>query len=193
MSKERWQTIQENEYVKGQARFQETGSYFGFFSVPEFEPTSEIARRLLWIDGPILDIGCGLLPMPNYLKCCYKSSYGIDPYLGQPREFPFAQSIGEALPFRSGFFGGCLLMSSLDHAIDPQVVINEAWRVLRATGLLFVWYTPRARPDKSHEWAFNHQDIVRLASGFLELNFIVYSGNRSIGYPKTEMVVLKKD
>lgn len=192
MSKERWQVIQNSECIRAQKRFEETGSYFGFFSVFEFEITSLIAERLSKIDGSILDIGCGLLSVPNYLKYCYEVSYGIDPYLGQSREFPFAQAIGEMLPFKSGFFTACLLMSSLDHAIDPQAIINEAWRVLRPNGLLFVWYTPRATPDKSHEWAFGHRDIVGLASGFCEIDFIVYSGNRSIGYPRTEMVILEK-
>lgn len=187
----RWRQIQAQEYDHGQAQYQQTGSYFGFFSVPEFHVTNQIADRLAHIAGPVLDVGCGLLPMPNYLKQC-RHPFGLDPYLGQPRQFPFCQATAEAIPFKAGYFAAALLMSAVDHLIDPTQTANEISRVLGSGGLLFIWYISRAKVDGHHLWAFDRARLLQLFDNFAEIDFVAFGGDKKVGFPKTEMVVLKK-
>jgi ubiquinone/menaquinone biosynthesis C-methylase UbiE len=66
--------------------------------------------------------------------------FGLDPFLGEyKRKFPFAQAIGEYLPFPNSTFKCVSFMSSLDHQIEPLISLREARRVLVKNGLLFLW------------------------------------------------------
>lgn len=189
---DRWRQIQQKELEDGRKKYDQTGSYFGFFSVSEFYITDHIAEIVGKIDGPILDIGCGILPLPNYLKHC-RRPYGIDPYIGQIRAFPFCQAIGEQIPFKDRSFAAVLLMSSLDHVINSRQVINEAHRLLIDGGQLFVWYINRSRLDSHHLQVINRQELSILTAGkFSKGNLYLYQADRKIGFPKTEMLVMKK-
>lgn len=186
----RWQQIQQQEYEYSQQKYRQTGSYFGYFSVPEFYVTSQIAEIIEQVDGPILDIGCGLLPMPNYLKDC-QQPFGVDPYFGSARQFPTAQAIGEQLPFKSNHFAAVLLMSVIDHLIDPARVAKEITRILKDNGLLFIWYISRSKTDKHHLWAFDRARLLGLFNDFFEIEFYTFPGDKKVGFPKTEMMVMK--
>lgn len=189
---DKWQRIQAQEYEAGQKKHKATGSYFGFFSVSEFHVTNKIADIIGQVNGPVLDIGCGLLPLPNYLKCC-KRPYGIDPYLGSVRAFPFCQALGEYIPFRDKSFSAVLLMSSLDHVIDAQIVINESYRVLTDDGQLFIWYINRDKLDSHHLQMINRDRIDRLTIGkFIKTGFYYFQADKAVGFPKTEMVSMVK-
>jgi uncharacterized protein YbaR (Trm112 family) len=57
--------------------------------------------------GLLLDIGCGALPRPTYMGAADGplTWIGIDPFFGDAaRQFPFAQALGEYLPFRPHVF-----------------------------------------------------------------------------------------
>ncbi len=186
----KWKALQEVEAISYRLDHFKRGNYFGHFSVPEFHPTEQLAERLGRIEGPVLDVGCGILPMPNYLKLC-REPMGVDPYYGEgARAFPFAQAVGEHLPFRDGHFAGVALMSSLDHVYSPGRVLEECWRVLRRGGELFVWYIGRDRPDQQHPWAFRKEDLMEaLGFGFGNFTQHGYSGDRKAGYPRTELLI----
>lgn len=189
---DKWAHIQNQEYQAGQEKHKASGSYFGYFSVPEFYITDEIANRLGEINGPVLDIGCGILPMPNYLKEC-KRPYGIDPYLGSHRRFPFCQALGENIPFRNNSFVAVLFMSSLDHVINPQIVVDESYRVLLDGGELFIWYINRDKLDSHHSQIINRQMIADLTAGkFIQSELHSYKADRRVGFPRTEMVGMRK-
>lgn len=192
MNFETWTDFQLDEWKKYQLDYNRTGSAFGHFSVPEFHVTESIAVELASVDGPILDIGCGVLTMPNYMRLT-NYPFGIDPYLGHKRQFPFAQAMGEWLPFRDRSFNACLLMSSLDHAYNPGLVVKEAWRVLRENGLLFVWFINREKLDTYHQWSFTPDGLWKILEfGFIPNGYHVYSGDRQVGFPRTEMMVMRK-
>lgn len=188
-----WKKFQDMEWQKYQADYNRTGSAFGHFSVPEFHVTESIARELEKVEGPVLDIGCGVLPMPNYLRLATQS-FGIDPYLGHRRKFPFAQAMGEWLPFCDRSFSACLLMSSLDHTYKMELVIGEARRILKENGLLFIWFISKEQPDIYHPWAFTANWLRKiLKDDFIQNGHNVYPGDRQIGFPRTEMMVMRKE
>ena len=115
----------------------------GTFSVKSCKTANifgEFIRNNLY--GICIDIGCGLLPTPQYMKGQDNIRFfGVDPYQDKiDRSFEFAVAIGEELPFRSETFDGAMFASSIDHAINPKNALIEARRVLKNNGKLFVWY-----------------------------------------------------
>jgi SAM-dependent methyltransferase len=93
--------------------------------------------------GLFLDVGCGVLPSPGYMAASGSDVnwIGIDPLLGDVvRRFPFAQAVGEYLPFRDHTFDGVLYGSTIYHQVDPRRSLERARRVIRPRGKLYVWY-----------------------------------------------------
>jgi len=129
----------------------------GVFSVDGLvgaEVTGATIQEILIEGSTCLDIGCGALPLPSYMKAAPKIDfYGIDPYYGdEKRKFDFRQSFAEGLPFEDQCFDGVLFATSLDHCIKPCKAIQEAYRVLKPKGYLFVWATIRDADDKYQNW-----------------------------------------
>lgn len=132
---ETWQQLQENGlafYTEDPAHNLSVGdradvAAFAAFSRPR---------------GRVLDIGCGPQPLPAYWTSPEGGELiGIDPLPGAAdREFHFVQGIGEYLPLPEGDFDQVLLASSLDHALNPRRVLQEARRVLEPGGRLAVWF-----------------------------------------------------
>ena len=184
---EDWRAFQAKDW----AGYKERGSARGYFSVPEFKSTELLADLLAGVEGPVLDVGCGVLPMPNYLKKC-KQPYGIDPFPGdEVRGFPFVQAMGEALPFQSNWFAATFLMSSLDHTLSPRAVICECWRVLRKKGLLFIWYKNKWEKDAYHPWTFTTGKILDILDYYFEwLDQMHYKAGP--GYSKTDLMITRK-
>lgn len=200
-----WRNLQAFEQHEYRADYERRGDYLGHFSVPEYEATTALGMTIAARCRGLrcLDIGCGIVPTPNYMQPG-PSFYGIDPFYGEhQRDFPFAQAIGEGLPFVSQSFGAALMMSSLDHAISPLEMLKEARRVLRVPGLLFLWIELRDSRDHAfvnwqksgglfnafHQWAFTRESIRRL---LYEAKFRIEKIHHVPGvfgkYPATQLI-----
>ena len=203
-----WEKLQGNEEVAYKEAYRRTGSYFGFFSVPEMEPAVKIAEMLKGkITGNVLDIGCGVLPKPVYMfESPDVAWFGIDPFEGEhKREFEFKQATAEKIPYPDNMFDAVLFMSSLDHCQSPELALREAGRVLKLGGKLFVWeilYNDDSRYrqwegsnenwDGHHHWAFCDRTLtellessgVKLAHRFKVIHRYILRGNNKT-YPDT--------
>jgi SAM-dependent methyltransferase len=105
--------------------------------------------------GLFLDVGCGTLPCPGYMTTTGPAIawIGVDPWLGQPvRSFPFAQAVGEYLPFLPEVFDGVLYASTIYHLIDPLCSLRRCRNILRPGGSLFVWFDRKPRDGKYLLW-----------------------------------------
>ena len=93
------------------------------------------------LNGQILDIGCGIRSTLPYEICSDGSNFiGIDPLNGKDkRNFTFIQAIGEHLPFKDDSFDHIIFATSLDHIIDPTIVLVEANRILKENGKINIW------------------------------------------------------
>lgn len=182
-----WRAFQKKDWNRYRAK----GTALGFFSVPEFRSTEQIAPLLAEVEGPVLDVGCGVLPMPNYLKLATEP-YGVDPYPGHgPRAFPFALAVGERLPFGDGHFAAALLMSSLDHVLDPVLVLFECWRVTHKGGLLVIWYEHKEKKDAYHPWTLTTERLLGwTAFGFQRIEQRSYPGGP--GYARTDLMLSRR-
>lgn len=105
------------------------------------ESSLAVARRFARfaaLEGLVLDVGCGVEPLPVYLEG--RTAVGIDPILGRRRrDFPFVQGVAERLPFADASFGAAISATMLDHVPEPARVLAEIHRVLRPEGRLAVW------------------------------------------------------
>lgn len=151
---EAWKVVQ----AEGERSYEEVGPV-GNFSVESWEPAIEAAEVFVaTADEPaiVLDVGCGLLPEPSYVKVL-RSSWrcqvvGVDPILGEPRSFLFVQALGDFLPFRAGAFDAVLFVSTLDHMISPLHALRGARQVLRPGGWLLVEETVRSVDRLYRRW-----------------------------------------
>jgi SAM-dependent methyltransferase len=128
------------------------------------------SRLLATLTGRVLDVGGGNGVARHYLTsvACYVV---VEPdpdwldgsWAGLANRFPclaappcFIRGVGEHLPFSAGAFDAVLALWSLNHAVDPAKVVDEAGRVLRPGGLLIL-----VLEDMSPRWL----DVA--APGFL--------------------------
>jgi SAM-dependent methyltransferase len=98
-----------------------------------------------WNELEVLELGCGyraanLIALEPKLKHGIGVDFQIAPELRTRERFTFYEgSIQEVLPkLESESFNLVMLVSVLEHLIEPQSVINSAWHLLRPSGLLLV-------------------------------------------------------
>lgn len=84
----------------------------------------------------LLDIGCGFKPFSSLLDPTIFEVLGVD--FSAKMSSADALSTAEALPFSNGAFDGTILSEVLEHVPDPHLAIQEALRVTRPDGLLFI-------------------------------------------------------
>jgi len=150
------------------------GQYFQYFVYP-------------YLDGRVLDIGCGPQPVPVYLQDYpLPLIYGIDPISdasGHP--FVFETGIAEDLPWPDCTFKVVIAATSLDHVLLPDRAFSEVSRVLAKGGLFLVWVAfienappyeptnPDIRPvDQFHLFHFSKQSFENSVSKFFVIDHV---------------------
>ena len=92
------------------------------------------------LDGLILDVGCGIRSDLVYsIRSKDGTFIGIDPFIEYKRNFQFVGAVGEYLPFQSNLFDHVIFATSLDHVVNPRIVLKEVKRVLKDGGKINIW------------------------------------------------------
>src|SRR5262249_2257605 len=78
----------------------------------------------------------GIDPLPRVFPDCPKEM--MEDILSRRRSLRFVRASGEALPFGAGHFALVVCFNVLDHVNDALGVLEEAVRVLRPGGTLFL-------------------------------------------------------
>jgi SAM-dependent methyltransferase len=87
----------------------------------------------------VLDVGCGILERPTYLKDFKKELiFGIDPF-DTKFDGNSLKCSSEHLPFQAGFFNLVIASSTIDHFLDWQESFLEIDRVLENHGKLAIY------------------------------------------------------
>jgi SAM-dependent methyltransferase len=128
--------------------------------------------------GIILDVGCGIMPVPGYLDFEDKSNfefYGLDPI--DDKSFSGVRIVGcaEFMPFEDTQFNAIVLATTLDHVCSLERSIDECNRVLYSGGRLFVWMSDRSHlpTNRLKRW-WEYKQINKL-KGYRSDKFFVYS------------------
>lgn len=124
-----------------------------------------VERHLLEQNGTILDLGCGKKPYQPFFRDRSDLYVGVDISLGELVDVLCA---GEALPFKKSSFSVSLCTQVLEHTDKPRVVIDEIFRVLKPSGLLFLsthgnWPTHGAPHDY---WRWTEHGLKKLLMNF---------------------------
>jgi SAM-dependent methyltransferase len=98
--------------------------------------------------GKILDIGCGILELPGYIRFADTPSntlYGLDPI--DDRTFRGVRIVGcsEYTPFADGTIDTAIFATSLDHVCSLAQTIAETKRILRPGGVVIIWMSDRSQ------------------------------------------------
>jgi len=120
------------------------------------EPLPEQVKRIEFItshaEGLVLDMGSD----SGYVLNSCRGGFGIDISLlrikASKHFFPdldLVQATAEHLPFQKETFGTVICAELLEHALNPETVLNEAHAVLKSSGKLIVTVPDEIR-GKSH-------------------------------------------
>jgi SAM-dependent methyltransferase len=114
--------------------------------------------------GLVLDVGCGDPTIGASLLPKDAKYVGLDPFCTRTQPFRLI-GVGEYLPFKDSSVDGVLFNTSLDHILDWRRALNEAYRVLKPGGTIYlctlVW-TDRAdlMSDSVHFHHFREYEIL---------------------------------
>jgi SAM-dependent methyltransferase len=135
------------------AQSQARAQYTDGISIVNRWELQALPRFIDWlgnIDGPILDVGCGVGHLGASLTALGRTDLqliGTDfqpELLGEvgPGYVGLIEADVHHLPLRDGVFAGAIASNSLHHFPDPERAMSEIARVLRPGGV-FVGYDPR--------------------------------------------------
>ncbi len=132
-----------------------------------WEVTTRTIVQLLEL-GDVLDVASGdgvlaelLAPRARSIQCLDISQRVVDAGRKRLRNYPnvnFAAGDMHELPFADASFDTVLLMHALTYTSEPQMVFNEASRVLRPGGQLLA-ATLRSHAHKNAVAAYNHLNL----------------------------------
>ncbi|MGZ3725630.1 MAG: class I SAM-dependent methyltransferase [Pseudobdellovibrio sp.] len=138
-----------------------------------------------YLNGYVLDIGCGPQPVPSYLThyphnlICGLDP--LDPITSHP--FKYVKGFSEYLPWQDNSFNSVIIATSFDHVLVPEQCTKEIHRVLKANGKLLIWvsfvdstkaydaFDPSLQPiDKFHLFHFNKDYFRKVTEPFFTID-----------------------
>lgn len=142
-----------------------------YFSRYEVEVQLKKLGKSLPAKAVVVDLGCGKKPYRKYFKSKYVG-VDVDSH-GQADIVSVAWRTG--LP--SNYADAVLLIQSLEHVKETQLLIKEIKRILKPNGLLFV-SVPHTMPNHGPVDSTGiHEDYYRFTPGGLRT---IFSGFKSI-------------
>ncbi|MBW1710548.1 MAG: methyltransferase domain-containing protein [Deltaproteobacteria bacterium] len=130
------------------------------------------------IEGPVLDNGCGPLPLPGYLNIPSlfedRDVFGLDPM--DKISFQGFRVLGcaEFTPFPDAYLQNIIFATSLDHVVSLDQTVKETWRILRSGGRVIIWMGDRSRSlvQRIRGWIFS--TIKSLQAGYNVRRYGIY-------------------
>jgi SAM-dependent methyltransferase len=148
------------------------------------------------MDGRILDVGAGEAPWRGWLPA--GTSYlGID--VENSDDFGMGKAAtdvmyydGRELPFEDASFEGVLCVEVLEHAADPELLLNEISRILTNGGRLLLTVPWSARrhhiPYDFHRFTRERLNILFCNSGFTQIEIL--ERGTDVGAIANKLIVL---
>lgn len=121
------------------------GLFINDFYIPRRGLYKFIKNNSGFINGKVLDVGCGLKPYKNLFG--YKEYIGIDVenegHSHAKEDIDFYYD-GKILPFENNSYDNAVCFEVLEHVFDPDLFLTEINRVLKPKGHLlmttpFIW------------------------------------------------------
>lgn len=137
-----------------------------------------ISGNLKHFKGKLLDVGCGKMPYKQYIldNSKVKTYEGIDidyAKIYDRKVKPDYYWDGNKMPFETATYDTIIATEVLEHAPQPEVILNEIFRILRSDGIFFfttpfLWNLHEVPHD---EYRFTPFALKRLleAAGFQDV------------------------
>jgi len=116
----------------------------GMFTNPFYIARKGLLKNIkglgIYLNGKLLDVGCGTKPYKEYLS--YTEYVGME-IEGRGKEAD-AFYDGKRFPFKKSEFHSVIISQVLEHVFNPDEFLNEVNRVMKTNGVLiitapFVW------------------------------------------------------
>jgi SAM-dependent methyltransferase len=155
---------------------------WGFIASKTFDDTVIKSLKNIKEAQNLLDIGCGKKQHKGFLQCLinFDNYFGLD--LKQSN--PDIIGTGELLPFRENSLDFVACFQVLEHVEEPQSVINEIHRVLKANciGIVSVPFARNVhvtKPDYLDYWRFTNYGLEKIFSKFNSVKIYPTNGHLS--------------
>lgn len=132
-------------------------------------------------NGHLYDLGCGEMPYKNWLLNYADSYTGVD-WGNSIHEIKadILANLNEPLPIKSEVADTVMSLSVMEHLREPQVFLNEAYRILKPSGSMvlqvpFMWWVHEAPYDFYRYTRFGLQYMFEKA-GFTDINIYPQTG-----------------
>jgi SAM-dependent methyltransferase len=98
---------------------------------------NSLSKAIPYLKGDLLDIGCGNKPYQSIIQS--EKYIGVDVSLSPHEQDNFDIIFdGLNLPFSDNFIDSILCTEVLEHATNPEKLMNEIYRVLKLNGHAFI-------------------------------------------------------
>lgn len=156
-------------------------SYFAHNWIILRKNNDQLMKRLPQIKGTVYDLGCGTRPFEHDIR------RGADGYIGvdwsntlHQLQADIVADLNKPLPLRDAVADSVVSLQVLEHLSEPQVFLNEAFRLLRSGGRLFLavpfqWHIHEA-PWDFYRFTRYGLDHTIAKAGFVDIRIEEVSG-----------------
>ncbi|MFZ5722404.1 MAG: class I SAM-dependent methyltransferase [Pseudomonadota bacterium] len=141
----------------------------------------KVGPRMRHFSGRVLDLGCGSRPFERDILRHAQQYVGVD-WSNSPHELmaDIVADLGAPLPLSDEAFDHVVSFEVLEHLAEPDIMLGEAWRVLRPGGQItlsapFQWWVHEAPWDYCRYTRHGLEYRLRKA-GFVDIRIEATSG-----------------
>lgn len=148
-----------------------------------------IRQYQVLMNGVIFDLGCGTRPYENDILLYADFYIGVDwSNTLHGLQADLVADLNQPLPIRNNVADAVVSFQVLEHLCEPQMMLNEAFRILRPEGRIFLsvpfqWWVHEAPWDYFRFTRYGLEHIFKKA-GFVEIKVEAVSGFWSMWFLK---------
>lgn len=98
---------------------------------------SDLRKASVHARGRLLDVGCGNKPYEEFFRNSVSEHVGCDVVQSSENRVDFICPATE-LPFEAASFDTVLITQVIEHVAEHQILVSEAFRVLKSNGVLIL-------------------------------------------------------